>query len=64
MKKYVSVTRSAAGKTTVKVSFVDGTLSSSYSVITYTGKVDEAVKTATKYALENMQGLKDGSEES
>lgn len=63
MKRYVSVSRSAAGKTTVKVSLVDGELSSSYSVHTYTGKVKEATKLADKYARENLEDIKLGSEE-
>lgn len=63
MKRYVSVSRTAAGKTTVKVSLVDGELSSSYSVATYTGKVDVATQTADKYAAENLEQLKQGSEQ-
>jgi hypothetical protein len=62
MRRYVSVHRTAAGVTTVTVSLVDGDLSSKYAVKTYTGKISEAVALADKYALGNLQGLRDGSD--
>lgn len=60
MRRYVSVTRVAAGGTVVTVSLVDGELSSKYSVKSYGHTVTEAVVTAERYARKNLQGLKDG----
>jgi hypothetical protein len=60
VKRYVSVSRSAAGKTAVTVSLVDGSLSSKWTTETYTGSVDKATITAEKYARDNLQALKNG----
>lgn len=60
MRRYVSVTRTAAGASTVTVSLVDGELSSKYSVKSYSGTTASSVALAEKHARENMQGLKDG----
>lgn len=60
MRRYVSVTRAAAGGTVVTVSLVDGELSSKWSVKSYGHTVADAVVMAEGYAMKNLQGLKDG----
>jgi len=60
LKRYVSVARSAAGVTTVTVSFVDGELSSKWSAKSYTGDVDKAAVLADQYARQNLQAIRDG----
>ena len=62
MKRYVNVTRSAAGVTVVTVSLVDGELSSKWSAKSYVGDVDKATVTADSYARKNLDALRQGVE--
>lgn len=62
MKRYVSVKRSAAGATVATVSLVDGELSAKWSVKTYIGHVDDAIKTADHYAHQALDEIRRGLE--
>lgn len=55
MKRYVSVNRSAAGKTTVTVTLVDGEMSAKWSVSTYIGDIQKAVGEADTYARKSLE---------
>lgn len=62
MKRYVSARRSAAGKTTVTVSLVDGELSARRSATTYIGDIADATATADYYAAKALDEIRKGSE--
>lgn len=64
MKRYVSVRRSAAGATSVTVSLVDGELTAKWTVKTYIGHVEDAVKTADSYAHKALDEIRAGLEPS
>lgn len=62
MKRYVSVSHSAAGATSVKVTLVDGELSAAWTEKSYLGSVAKATKTADLHAHQALEAIKVGLE--
>lgn len=58
MKEWIRVRHTAAGKTSVTVSLVDGNLSSSYSTPSFWGELDKGVKEARAKAHQGLERIR------